>query len=474
MKRQRHGKQVLAVLLAFCLFFPAVLSVPTAVPATDTGLNDQMTPEEQQAYLEMKLRQTEKTLESLGKQSKDTQAYLDALDEKIGYLRSQLKLTEQSVETAENRITVLQKQQKKNREDQAELQQQIADTKQQITVLDAEFQQNYQQYCQRLRAMYISGETNILAFLLGSTDIGQLLTRYEMIARVAKQDTALLRSVQAESTQLEQAKTDLSARQKDLQTKKTELETSQTELEQTVTDLQADKEELTARRQVLTDQQTQANRLLKQLTDKTKAYTEYRDVTQSDLDEIDRQIEEAAKKYTTTTTTTTTKKQTTKKQGESEGTTKSTTTKKQTTTESSRLSLTYPVPSQTRITTAFHGYAGHSGCDFACASGSSVVAAESGTVIVSADLTNSDGSYRSYGRYIVIAHDKRDSAGNAVYTLYAHNSQRLVSAGTHVSRGQQIAKSGSTGNSTGPHCHFEVRTPTSSFNDCVDPEIYLP
>ena len=346
MKRQRHGKQVLAVLLAFCLFLPAVFSTPAAVPAADTGLNSQMTPEEQQSYLEMKLRQTEKTLETLGKQSKDTQAYLDALDQKIGYLRSQLKLTEQKVDTAENRITVLQKQQKKNRQDQAALQQQITDTKQQITVLDAQFQQNYQRYCQRLRAMYISGETNVLAFLLGSTDIGQLLTRYEMVARVAKQDTALLRSVQTEGTRLEQAKTDLTTRQKDLQTKKTALAASQTELEQTVTTLQADQKDLTTRRQVLTDQQTEANRLLKQLTDKTKAYTEYRDVTQNDLDEIDRQIEEAAKKYTTTTTTTTTttKKHTTTKHGESAGTTAST-TKKHTTTESkSNLSGAQPNP----------------------------------------------------------------------------------------------------------------------------------
>lgn len=148
-------------------------------------LNSQMTSGGAAILPGKKLRQTEKTLETLGKQSKDTQAYLDALDQKIGYLRSQLKLTEQKVDTAENRITVLQKQQKKNRQDQAALQQQITDTKQQITVLDAQFQQNYQRYCQRLRAMYISGETNVLAFLLGSTDIGQLLTRYEMVARVA-------------------------------------------------------------------------------------------------------------------------------------------------------------------------------------------------------------------------------------------------------------------------------------------------
>ena len=121
-----------------------------------------------------------------------------------------------------------------------------------------------------------------------------------------------------------------------------------------------------------------------------------------------------------------------------------------------------------------HGYTGHSGADFSCPTGSKVVAAESGTVIISADLYDDNGNYRSYGRYIVIKHDKTTSSGAAVYTLYAHNSERLVSAGQHVEKGQQIAKSGSTGNSTGPHCHFEVRTPSSSYSDCKNPANYLP
>ena len=142
--------------------------------------------------------------------------------------------------------------------------------------------------------------------------------------------------------------------------------------------------------------------------------------------------------------------------------------------EGKYISLTYPVPSQTRITCGFHGYTGHSGADFSCPTGSKVVAAESGTVIISADLYDDNGNYRSYGRYIVIKHDKTTSSGAAVYTLYAHNSERLVSAGQHVEKGQQIAKSGSTGNSTGPHCHFEVRTPSSSYSDCKNPANYLP
>ncbi len=145
--------------------------------------------------------------------------------------------------------------------------------------------------------------------------------------------------------------------------------------------------------------------------------------------------------------------------------------------------MVYPVPSQKKITTAYGsaGYVGHTGVDFACSSGSKVVAAESGIVIVSKDITShkncsctyKGGGYHSYGRYIVIMHDKKNSAGDYVYTLYAHNSSRVVSEGQRVSRGQLIAYSGTTGNSSGPHCHFEVRTPTSAYNDCVNPTYYL-
>ena len=72
------------------------------------------------------------------------------------------------------------------------------------------------------------------------------------------------------------------------------------------------------------------------------------------------------------------------------------------------------------------------------------MAAASGTVIVA--------TYNyAEGNYIVIDH------GNGLSTLYAHNSSLLVGVGDHVNKGQVIARSGSTGNSTGPHCHFEVR-----------------
>lgn len=89
-------------------------------------------------------------------------------------------------------------------------------------------------------------------------------------------------------------------------------------------------------------------------------------------------------------------------------------------------------------------YAYHSGIDLGCASGTSVLAADSGIVVTS---TNSDGSA---GTYISILHD------NGLTTTYMHLSKRLVKVGDRVYAGQQIALSGNTGRSTGPHLHFTV------------------
>ena len=85
----------------------------------------------------------------------------------------------------------------------------------------------------------------------------------------------------------------------------------------------------------------------------------------------------------------------------------------------------------------------HRGIDIGAGLGTNVLAAEAGTVVTS-------GWNNSYGYYITINH------GNGYVTLYAHNSKLLVSKGDKVTRGQVIAKCGSTGNSTGPHIHFEV------------------
>ena len=120
------------------------------------------------------------------------------------------------------------------------------------------------------------------------------------------------------------------------------------------------------------------------------------------------------------------------------------------------------------ITTGWMGYAGHTGVDFSGAgiSGKPILAVKAGTVVTSTALKYSNGNYRSYGEYIVINHH------DGTMTLYAHGApgSRLVSAGQTVSQGQQIMSVGTTGNSTGYHLHFEVRVNGTP----VNPTPYLP
>ena len=98
----------------------------------------------------------------------------------------------------------------------------------------------------------------------------------------------------------------------------------------------------------------------------------------------------------------------------------------------------------------------HLGLDIACRTGTAIKAADGGTVIKS-------GWSGSYGKLVAIRHD------NGYVTYYAHNSQLLVSVGQKVYQGQIIARSGATGNVSGPHCHFEVRINGTS----VNPRNYL-
>ena len=103
----------------------------------------------------------------------------------------------------------------------------------------------------------------------------------------------------------------------------------------------------------------------------------------------------------------------------------------------------------------------HTGIDFPVLSGTPVYSVGDGQVF--------DTGYNSaYGNFVEIYH------GNNVYSFYAHATSVRVSVGQKVSKGQQIMISGSTGNVSGPHLHFEIRTPGYRYANCVNPRPYLP
>ncbi|MFD4142184.1 M23 family metallopeptidase [Streptomyces sp. NBC_00390] len=106
----------------------------------------------------------------------------------------------------------------------------------------------------------------------------------------------------------------------------------------------------------------------------------------------------------------------------------------------------------------------HSGQDFAVPVGTPVKAAGSGTVVKAGPNGGGDGP--AYGNAIVIKH------GNGKYSQYAHLSAVNVGVGAQVKAGQLIAKSGNTGNSSGPHLHFEIRT-TPNYGSALNPMAFL-
>ena len=113
----------------------------------------------------------------------------------------------------------------------------------------------------------------------------------------------------------------------------------------------------------------------------------------------------------------------------------------------------WPVPASKRISSHFGKRWGrkHEGIDIAARTGASILAAEGGVAVYS-------GKMGGYGNIIVLAHE------GGFFTVYAHNNRNHIRKGQKVHRGQVIGEVGSTGRSTGPHLHFEIRHNSKSIN----------
>jgi len=118
----------------------------------------------------------------------------------------------------------------------------------------------------------------------------------------------------------------------------------------------------------------------------------------------------------------------------------------------------WPVPSSKRVSSKFGKRRGrhHDGVDIPAVTGTHIVASAGGVVKVA-------GVMRGYGKVIVVSHD------GGYHSVYAHNSKHFVKKGQKVSQGEVIGRVGSTGRSTGPHLHFEIRRK----NKVRNPAMYL-
>lgn len=458
---------VLAVLSSFSLGGGVFADETTTAPQTETTTSAEQAKEEAQKKLEEQkrlieenLKQAEEKLAVLAVQSKDTEEYINLLDEKIGYLNEELTLLDNQVIAYEEDIDALQKNIDLNQADADVLQAEVDKVQSKLDELNERFQAKYDAYCARARAIYISGNFNIITALLTCDDISSFLTRYEMIKAVSKSDAELLEAINEETAQILIQESDLSQKKTALDDIKAKLTAQRDELVAKQTSLTYAQQEIARKKIILSDDKAESDRLFAELTAKNGMYTEFMNEDKSVIDAVEAEImgviNGLIKPEDVTLGTTSDRDNYTMPEynfnelyNNSDGV----------------LNMTYPIPGYYTISAGFPNYNNgkyHGGIDFPCPKGSDVVAAQNGIVIKVERLNY------SYGYYVMIYHGT-DSKGRSVVTLYGHNSQLLVSPGQSVSKGQQIAKSGSTGNSTGPHCHFEVR-----FNgERVNPKNYL-
>lgn len=305
----------------------------------------------------------------------------------------------------------------------------------------------------RLVATYEAGDTSYLDFILSSESITDLISNYYLVTEVATNDTELLEKIQKQKQEIEQAKKELEENKQQLATSKaskqgitTQLQTAKKEKNEQVAQLSEDEQKLQQRIEEL----RQANQSIDGKIRAAQAAIEAARKQQLQQQQQQKQQSSGASSSGST----------------SSGASSSSGTTSTGTTGSSR--FIYPVPSgYTRITTGMYYSSGsyHGAIDFGSGgiNGQPVYAVADGYVVTSERLSG------SYGNYIIIAHY------NGLYTLYAHgqDGSRTVSAGQTVRQGQQIMRVGSTGNSTGPHLHFEVRLSPGLYSNRVNPTAYL-
>jgi len=255
----------------------------------------------------------------------------------------------------------------------------------------------------RTRAQFVQNDASTLGLVLGADSFVSFLTTTDTMMRIADHDNRLTQALTAQRRDMEEAKA---------------------RLEEHLEELETDRILEEEKRRTYNVQRDAANLRIQDLDRREREFTANLEASramraqmQREIDDIFRRIEWSQNPYVG---------------GE----------------------MAWPVPGHYRITSEFGSRFGgadfHTGIDIAGASihGATVVAANSGTV----RFTNwSHTPGRGYGIYLIIDH------GGGVSTLYAHLSNISVSVGDVVVRGDPIGNVGSTGWSTGPHLHFEVR-----------------
>ena len=388
-------------------------------------------------------------------QKSDLKNEQSSIDQKIEETNSEIAGVKSQMSDALKQITNFNTQIVGYEGEIVDLQSQIDTLQAQITEKQTNIKEQEEKYVEqkellekRLVAMYETGNTSYLDMLLSADGLSDFISKYYIIEQLTEYDTELLKNIQETKTKIE--------------TEKNELETAKTEVE-------SSKKQIESKRSALTVLVSEKNVLVGNLSEEEKALESDLEQFEKDKKDIQAQLEaiaaaEAAERKAAEEARKKAEAAAAANSGSSSSSSDTTSSAAVSSPSTSGFICPLAGKSKANITTGYHGYAGHTGVDFACSSGTPIMAAKGGKVVISTALRNSSGGYRSYGNYVVISH------GDGTMTLYAHMNSRAVESGATVSQGQTIGYVGSTGNSTGPHLHFEVRVN----GKCVNPTSYLP
>lgn len=285
----------------------------------------------------------------------------------------------------------------------------------------------------RMVAVYTSGDTSYLDVLLSSKNLTDFISSYYLVSEVTKMDAELLDKIQKQKEEIETAK-------KEIENNKDTLTASKTEKENVNNQLKTAKTEKDKYVAQLSDQEKELEQEIQQLKqDNAKIANE---IKQAEI-AYKKQLEELKKQQEAANS---------QKNNNSNNSSNSNSGSFTTPTGSGYFMK--PVSGGSISTNGYYSTGKfHGAIDYAISSGSPVYAAAAGVVMITDNLTS------SYGTYVVIRH------ANGMQSYYGHGTRGsiCVSPGQIVKKGQQIMLSGSTGNSTGPHLHFELRTAPYSY-----------
>ena len=409
-----------------------------------------------------------------------TQAEIDALQAQREQIRGQARDIQEQIDTLQSEITtvterktILDQQVGLASEDIRLIDDQIAvydemigEKAEELEAAEAAEVRQFNRYKARVRTMEETNGWTYVSILLKATSLTDFLSRLNDISDIVRSDQNLKEEYTEAKEMVAQVKADYEEVREEQRVKRTELESEKARLERQI---------------------DQANAVIRQLEDDVETYesafegkeAEQQAIQaridakveelrkQKEAEEAARRAYEAAQRKAAAEAAAAAARQQQQQQQQQQSSGRSGTTGSTTTSTSSAASGTFTWPSNTTYLTSRFGYRVHpifgttkyhSGVDIAASYGTAVNAAAGGTVQI-AEYSS------SYGNYCVIYHS------NGLTTLYGHmNSLPKVKVGESVSAGQTIGYVGSTGWSTGPHLHFEVRSNGSS----VDPLGYFP